>query len=63
MKIHRQRCDSWAVISIDRRGVIRQEPAANEAEARARALVLAEARVNVVVEDPWGRVRMECTFD
>jgi hypothetical protein len=52
-------CPAFAVISMDRRGVIYQQPAATRADALAKAKELVALRISVTVEDAAGRVIFE----
>jgi hypothetical protein len=52
-------CPAFAVISMDRRGAIYQQPAATRADALAKAKELVALRVGVTVEDAAGRVIFE----
>jgi hypothetical protein len=54
-----ERCPAFAVITIDRRGAIRQQAAATRADALAKAKELAALRISVAVEDAAGRVIFE----
>jgi hypothetical protein len=54
-----ERCPAFAIISVDRRGVIRQQAAATRAEALAKAKELVALRVAVTVEDDKGAVIFE----
>lgn len=51
-----ERCPAYAVITIDRRGVIRQQAAATRAAAMAKAKELVALRISVTVEDAAGNV-------
>jgi hypothetical protein len=51
-----ERCNAYAVITIDRRGTIRQQAAATRADALAKAKELAALRISVSVEDAAGNV-------
>ena len=54
-----ERCSAFAIITIDRRGAIRQQAAATRADALAKAKELAALRISVTVEDAAGRVIFE----
>jgi DNA gyrase inhibitor GyrI len=54
-----QRCDAFAVISIDRIGNIRQEPAATLEAAMMLAGQYAATRISVTVEDAAGDIVWE----
>lgn len=51
-----ERCPAYAVITIDRRGTIRQQAAATRAEAIAKAKELVALHIDVIVEDAKGNV-------
>ncbi len=52
-------CPAFAIISMDRRGAIYQQPAATRADALAKAKELVALRVAVTVEDDKGAVIFE----
>jgi hypothetical protein len=54
-----ERCPAFAIITIDRRGAIRQQAAATRADALAKAKELVALRISVTVEDDKGAVIFE----
>lgn len=59
MDIKFERCADYALITLDRRGFIRQQNVVGRAEALAQARQLAKLNVGVTVEDAAGNVIFE----